>query len=250
MPNPSSNWQPLSLHLKVKYEQGYRYLDRCGEFMTRAENEFGFLCEDATPTGAKMEQPEDGINLQVDANVLVMQQQLFDGNVAPFLEAANSMSSLVQELFEPSGISSSGVAAKYSCGFATEEKVYRASLQNRSELIDDLADSLGLNPLHQSLSFTFSSGSYVLQVNRKPIAFSTARSGSLQTYGFGSTEAERRRIDRRNKRIASLNPPSGYALLLEVDLKERNPPMDGLPTQFATLRKYLAELTNPTRLSL
>ena len=59
-------WQTFSLHFKQTYEGGYRYLDRCGEFMIEAVERLDFIPGDIKPTGAKLEIPEKGIVANVD----------------------------------------------------------------------------------------------------------------------------------------------------------------------------------------
>jgi len=72
----SMAWQTLSLHFKQTYEGGYRYLDKCGEFMIAASDKLKFIPGDAKPTGAKMEIPEYGVNMACDANSLAVSQEL------------------------------------------------------------------------------------------------------------------------------------------------------------------------------
>ena len=50
-------WQTFSLHFKQTYEGGYRYLDRCGEFISEAVERLDFIPEDAKPTAAKLRTP-------------------------------------------------------------------------------------------------------------------------------------------------------------------------------------------------
>jgi hypothetical protein len=51
-------WKTLSLHFKQTYDGGYRYLDKCGEFMLAAAEALNVIPGDIKPSGAKMEIPE------------------------------------------------------------------------------------------------------------------------------------------------------------------------------------------------
>lgn len=61
-----AGWKPQDVHFKQRYEDGYRYLDRCGEFLLAAEKEYGFVCSEVVPAGARIEIPEHGISASVD----------------------------------------------------------------------------------------------------------------------------------------------------------------------------------------
>lgn len=235
----SKEWQPLSFHFRHKYEQGYRYLDHCGEFMVRAELERGFVAGDARPTGAKMNHPDDGTHLELDVNGLTMRQEspLDDGN--EFLENVVGISQLASELVEPNHIYYSGFAAKHIMMFSSEAEVFAASLRFGLPYYDQLADSLGMSPHMQELTYDFSAGSYELQVALKSVAFNSVKRDGRRNYGFRSTENQRRNVDRWNALEDSRNTPHGYALMLEADLREQNPPEGALSQQFGALQKYI-----------
>jgi hypothetical protein len=242
-------WQPLSFHFRHKYEQGYRYLDTCGEFMVRAELEFGFVAGDAQPTGAKMDHPDKGIHLELDVNGLTIRQETppDDGNT--FLESTVGVSKLASELVLPNCIYYSGFAAKHVMLFSSEAEVFAASLRFGVPFFDQLADSLGMTPNMQEFTYDFTSGSYEFQVALKPVTFNSVKRDVRRTYGFRSTENQRRNIDRFNALEDSRNPPHGYALMLETDLREQNPPENALPQQFVALQKYIELLKSHFKLT-
>ena len=235
----SKDWQPLSFHFRHKYEQGYRYLDTCGEFMVRAELELGFVAGDAQPTGAKMDHPDHGTHLELDVNGLSIRQESPRDNGATFLESTVGVSKLANELVLPNRIYYSGFAAKHVLLFSSEAEVFVASLRFGMPYYNQLADSLGMSPHMQEFTCDFTSGSYELQVALKPVSFNSVKRDVRRTYGFRSTENQRRNVDRWNALEDARNPPHGYALMLEIDLREQNPPEDSLPQQFAALQKYI-----------
>lgn len=244
----SKNWRPLSLHFRHKYEQGYRYLDTCGAFMVRAELEFGFVAGDAHPTGAKMDNPDHGTHLELDVNGLTLRQEYPRDEGQAFLECAVGVSQLAQDLILPNKIYYSGFAAKQIREFSCEAEVQAASLRFGSPLCDQLADSLGMTPQRQELGYAFTSGSYELGVSIKPVAFSSVKGDVQRGYGFRPTDTHRRNVDRWNEFEKSKNPLNGYALMLEVDLQEQNPPEGALSQQFAELQNYIELLKSHFRL--
>ena len=52
------SWQTLSFHFKQVYEEGYRYLDKCGEFMVRAVDQMDFVPGEIQITSAQLQKPE------------------------------------------------------------------------------------------------------------------------------------------------------------------------------------------------
>lgn len=245
----SKEWQPLSFHFRHKYEQGYRYLDSCGEFMVRAELEFGFVAGDAQPTGAKMDHPDHGTHLELDVNGLTIRQESPPDDGTAFLESTVGISKLASKLVHPNRIYYSGFAAKHIVLFSSEAEVFAASLQFGMPYYDRLADSLGMTPHMQELTHDFTSGSYIFQVALKPVAFNSAKRNVRRCYGFGSTESQRRNVDRWNASEDSKNQPHGYALMLEADLREQDPPENALPQQFAALQKYIEILKSHFKLT-
>lgn len=238
----TKEWQPLSLHFRHKYEQGYRYLDHCGEFMARAESEFGFIAGDAQPTGAKMDQPDYGMHLELDVNGLTIRQESPSDAGSAFLGCTMDISKLASDLVRPGRIYYSGFAAKHAMLFATEAEVFAASLRFGAPYYQELGDALGMTPSMQELTYDFTSGSYDFHIAMKSVAFNGVKRDIKRNYGFRSTENQRRNVDRWNAREDAKNPPHGYALMLEADLREQNPPENGLPQQFAALQKYIENL--------
>lgn len=107
---------------------------------------------------------------------------------------------------------------------------------------DVLGDKLGMTPKHQALSYLLESGSYNLQVDFLPISFNSVKKEIARNPGFHSTDSQRRRAERLNALEESRVRPGGFGLGLNADLREWNPPQDGLEAQFAELRKQLVVL--------
>lgn len=217
--------------------------------MVRAELEFGFVAGDAQPTGAKMDHPDHGIHLELDVNGLIVRQETPPDNGNSFLESILAISNLASELVLPNRIYYSGFAAKHVMLFSSEAEVFAASLRFGMPYYDQLADSLGMTPHMQELTYDFTAGSYEFRIVLKPVSFNSVRRDVRRTYPFGSTANQRRNVDRWNALEDSRNPPQGYALMLEADLREQNPPEGALPQQFAALQKYIEVLKSNFKLT-
>lgn len=235
-------WRFLALHFQQKYERGYRYLDSCGEFMVRAEKELGFISGEAQPKGAKLDHPSTGVHLEVDTLGFTMSQELPDDVGGRFCEQVIQVSRLVEELFAPETIFYNGFLAKRIREFPTEDQAFAATLKLTEDGGCSLGDVLGLTPFHQALKYAFKAGSFEYQVDCKPIAFTSVVRGRKRNYGFGASERDRRIVDEWNEYQSSLETPDAYALSLEADLRERNPPVDrDLRMQFERLLVYLSQ---------
>ena len=205
----------------------------------QAELEYGFVAADAQPTGAKMDHPDHGARLELDAKGLTMRQENPQDAGRAFLESAVGIAALANKLIQPHQIYYSGFAAKYVMPFPSEQDVFAATLKFGLPYYNELADGLGMTPSMQELTYDFTSGSYDLQVTLKPVAFNAVRSDVRRSYGFRSTENHRRNIDRWNAYEDARTSPQGYALMLEADLRENNPPEGALNQQFEALEKYI-----------
>lgn len=235
-------WNLLSLHFRHQYERGYRYLDRCGEFMVAMEERFDFIYREALPTGAKMNQPDFGLTLDLDVNGLLMSQELPLDEGERFLEHVLGAAELAAEFVQPGAIFYAGFAAKHFHQCGTEDEALAASLGFHPAGAEALADKLGMTPKTQTVSYLLETGSYDLQVELLPISFNSVKREIARNPGYHATKSQRRRAERQNARDESRNNPAGFALGLNADLREWNPPQGGLEAQFAELRKQLVVL--------
>ena len=120
-------WQPFSFHFKQVYNEGYRYLDRCGEFMIRAMNTLDLIPGEIQVVGAKLGKPEIGIKAAIDSNELsILQESPGDGK--EFFGVCEGLSALAIELFEPHGVWSNGFAYKAYWPFTSPEAALKGSL--------------------------------------------------------------------------------------------------------------------------
>jgi hypothetical protein len=230
-------WKTLSLHFRQTYQGGYRYLDRCGEFMLAAEEKMDFIAGEAKPIGAKMEIPEQGLNLTCDANFLTLTQELptVDNNF--FVNVCKGSAQLALEYFKPKSILKNGFAIKEYWPFSTVQELLAASLKLGEGYQNEIGKVVGMVPEQKKLDFTFVSGSKEFHLVVQPVTFDHNRL-TKQNAGSQINRVEKNRIDRRNKFADRINQDFvvSHALILELDLMENDPPAD------VSLEKHFEEL--------
>lgn len=169
----ANSWNILNLHFKLIFGGGYRYLDRCGEFMIRAERELEFLPAEAQPKGATMTIPEKSINLALDSSAVALQQhQPTADETGEFRDLCEAVSKLAMEIFEPTNTQRTGIACTSVRSFSSDEAVLKASravvAANGSTPISEWIDM----PLSQvELNERYRSGSRELVVRTQPVTF-------------------------------------------------------------------------------
>ena len=99
--SPRVNWQPYTLRFRQTFEQGYRYLDHCGEFMIAASRELKFFASEVKVSGAKLVIPEEGIQASVDAHSLDLRQEAPLKDFAAFSKVERRFRRACGEAFRP-----------------------------------------------------------------------------------------------------------------------------------------------------
>lgn len=229
-------WRQFSFHYKQVYEGGYRYLDRCGEFIVSAEEQLGFMPEDINVSGAKLIIPEYGISAVADTVQLgIIQEFVSDDNGERFIDVCTRLSALFSKCFSPKRVESNGFASKCFWSFPSIESLRAKSLTIGDNSHIELGKLLGMLPLQKKMDFHYSSGSYDFHVNIQPITFNNI---TVQKYNAGpfSTESQKKRVERLNAKNARVDTALSHAIMMELDLREFNPPKDSLQQHFSELK--------------
>lgn len=235
------DWKPYSLHFKQNYEGGYRYLDKCGEFMLQAEKSSGFIPVETKPTGARMQVPEQGILASVDSQelTLIQEQPTDDGKL--FLKVSMTLAGLVTSCFAPTVVVRNGFASKLCHSMKSPDAALKASLGFGVEHQNVLSKTVGMAASHKNIDYTFSAGSFELHVLLRPVTFEQV---AIQKWnpGFRASATQRQNIARLNQRTERMSKDFGYALMLELDLMEFDPPENSLEKHFKELKTKEAAL--------
>jgi hypothetical protein len=215
-------WQTFSFHFKQVYEEGYRYLDKCGEFMVHAVEKMDFVPGEIQITSAQLEKPEVGIKAAVNSSDLtVAQEQPSDGK--DFFGACDGLAKLATELFRPRRVWSNGFMCRIYWPFNSPEAALRASLAVGDEYQVTLERTFGMKASHKGLDYHFAAGSYELRVNIQPVTFNRVTVARFNPQ-FRSSPEQRKRIERLNKQAERLKAGAAHVLMLDLDLIEYEPP--------------------------
>lgn len=104
------SFEKYSMHVRVDYRGGLRYLDSCGLFMVRAIDELGMMPDgNPNPQAGKMVIPEEGVSLEVNTEKLHLSQEA-PVQVESISKYAEFLTNLYGDLFQPIGIDRIGVA--------------------------------------------------------------------------------------------------------------------------------------------
>jgi hypothetical protein len=230
------NWEPFSLHFKQVYDGGYRYLDHCGELMVVAEEKLNLLSDEVNPTGCKMSLPESGIGVVLGTTELTVTQEFYRDDGAEFVELCQSMADLVWNSFRPRHVESNGFASKAYCPFTTSEGAMAASLRLSNEEPVDLSRVVDMPARQRNIDSYFEAGSLDLHLQIHPVTFQSM-TVQRHTAPPKATEAQKRRIERLNKKADRLNTSLRHGIMMELDLIEANPPTVPLVAHYELLRQ-------------
>jgi hypothetical protein len=229
------SWRPFSLHFREIYELGFRYLDRCGEFMVHASEELDLISAEIKVSGATLELPEHGIKIAVDSQELVATQEDPTDDNEIFITTCERIKELVNQYFAPKRITSVGWASKTFWACPSPEAALKATLKLGGGFQSELEKVFNMPASHKRLDYSFASGSYDLHLVLEPVTFERV-SRAYFNPAFRATDEQRRRIERFNRKAERMHRPPGHAVMMELNLVENNPP------ESAPIRKHFDEL--------
>src|SRR5437667_6436659 len=228
------SWQTFSLHFKQTYEGGYRYLDRCGEFMLEAVERLDFIPGEIKPTGARLEIPEKGIVATVDTQELTLRQDLPEDDGTLFFNTSEQLAGIAVKHFAPKQIQKNGFANKLYWRMPSSEAALKASLVLGDKFHLELGNLIGMVPTRKGWDCYFNSGSIDCHVVVQPVTFEKV-TVHKHTADFQASRLQRRRVERLNLNTQRFQGDFSHALMLELDLVEFDPPEQSLPKHFADL---------------
>ena len=234
-------WKTLSLHFKQTYEGGYRYLDKCGEFMLAATERMNFITSEAKPTGAKMEIPEQGVHAGCDCLSLSVTQELPVDDGTYFLDLCKGLVELAMSHFVPKSVFKNGFLWKSYTPYAKASDMLAASLKYGGTFHEELAKAVGMVPENKNLDYFFVSGSKDLHVVLQPVTFERLNL-PRRNVDARATKDQKSRVDRFNEFAERVGGTLSHGLVLDVDLMENDPP------KASSLDKHFEELRQKTNL--
>jgi hypothetical protein len=214
-------WQTYLLRFNQQTPDGYRYLDKCGEFMLAAVEKFDLLPSQPTVTGCDLSLPEEGLRITANPNVLEVIQEN-PGDVDTFLKVSLGMAELMRTHFGPLTLDSTCFEMKLQVPMASEEAAGEAMLKLKSEQLAGLSKTMDMVAESQRIDYTFASGSQRLRLVVQPVAYEAIR---LHRHNpvLMATDSQKRRAQRLTK-LADRTPTiPPCAIFMEIALMEYHP---------------------------
>lgn len=216
-------WQTHSLRFRQVFLDGFRYLDRCGEFVLAAVDKFELLPAETKPTGASLSLPEEGLRATIDTIALeVVQEQPVDE--ALFLKIVLGLAALSQEKFGPLHVENSLFETKLFFAVRNAADVERYSLRVPGYDQHERAKAFGMNAAHQNIQTEFISGSKRLHIGVVPTTFEKINLQRINPL-LASTASQIKRAKRVTAQADRVPKYDPYAIFLEVALSEMEPPL-------------------------
>ena len=229
------DWQPLNLYFRQTYDGGYRYLDRCGEFMLSANEQLDCVPEETKPTGAQMQIPEKATKINVDAVDLWVAQELPNMAGTFFADTVKTLSDLYHKHFNPSAVIRDGFAIRFYCPFQSEDSMLQVGRALGDSFNNSLARHIGMKSDYKKLDYYFVSGMKEFRVYIEPATFEK-QNFPVQNPGFRALRKQKEYIERQNQLASKVDMKAPHAMTMLLDLKEHEPPA------VKTLRNHYEDL--------
>lgn len=216
------DWQPYTLRFHQEFPDGYRYLDKAGEFMLAAVDAHDVLPGEIKPTGAQLTLPEKGIRATIDTAMLEVTQEM-PIEEQSFFDLCVGLGSLAQKHFGPLRLERNLFELKLLVPMSTDTQAEQAMLKLRGDECESLSKKFDMVPQSRRLDTTFKSGSQRLTVTVYPIAFEAVRV-HRHNPTIAATVSQSRRARRLTASADRMPSYAPYAVFLEVTLVEQEPP--------------------------
>ena len=231
------SWTHFARRYVLQFEGGYRYLDHCGEFMAEAEEALDLIpSEDAKPTGARLEKPEAGITVTLDANQLAAVQEFGGEADEPFVALCEPLAALAIKHIEPRALRSQMFRLLSFMPMGSVEEAMRYVLQVGNEHQTELGRALQMTPSHKKIDYVFTSGNVDVNVVLSATTFESVTERRLAA-GVRASAWQKKRIERVNHAADRLQLPTKHVAMLEIGATEYDPPAGNLPELFGRLKK-------------
>jgi hypothetical protein len=215
-------WQTYTLHFRQLFSNGFRYLDRCGEFMIAAVETYDLMPGDAKPAGANLNLPEKGIRAEVDSVHLEVNHET-PIDTETFLKISVGLANLSQKHFGPFKIETNLFEIRMLVPMSTAAAAEEAMLTLGSFPDEPaLAKKLDMTLKTRQWHTIFESGSQRLRIAVHPIAFEAVR---IHRYNpvLEATPSQARRAKRLSAGAERIPAYAPYAVFLDVNLTEKEP---------------------------
>ena len=231
------SWQPYTLRFRQTFEEGYRYLDRCGEFIIAASRELKFITADVKVSGARLVIPEEGVQANVDPQALELKQEAPFRDFAAFQSLSVAFAALAEKHFGPLMVEENLYEERWIFPMVSPQQALKSTLKLPVDPDNELGRALEMVPEQKHFEMIFRSGARRLQIQMQPVTFENVTVQRKNALIFASrSQAQRaRRLSQQAERLPDY---PAYALLLVAVLVEEEPPrLQALDEQFILLHQ-------------
>lgn len=230
-------WQPYTLRFRQSFEEGYRYLDHCGEFIIAASRELKFFTSEVKVTGAKLVIPEEGIQASVDAQSLEVRQEAPIQDFAAFQKLSFAFAALAEKHFGPLLVEENLYEERWIFPTATPQQALKSTMKLPVDPANELGRALEMVPVQKHFNMIFRSGARRFQAQIQPVTFENVTVQRKNALIFAS-RSQFARAERFTQQAGRVPDFPAHAVLLDAVLVEEEPPgLQSLEEQFTLLHK-------------
>lgn len=212
-------WQPYTLRFRQTFEEGYRYLDHCGEFIIAASRELKFFPSDVKVSGVKLVIPEEGIQANVDAQSLEVRQEAPLNDFDAFQKLSAAFAALAQKHFGLLLVEENLYEERWIFPVASPQQALKSTMKLPVDPVNELGRALDMVPEQKHFDMMFRSGARRFQVQIQPVTFEnvTVQRKNALIFASRSQTEKARRFTQQAGRVPDY---PAHALLLDAVLVE------------------------------
>jgi hypothetical protein len=216
-----TTFQDLQIQFEQRFDGGYRFFDKCGEFVSALREELGFMLLNVNLTGCDLESPDTSLRLRASAD------QLFVVSTEPekqneFVRVADFASKTAIELFSPFVVEYNQLSLSSLQQAPSLQASFSRSINLLPTPIQDLSRELNLPALNQDFTLSFESGTLRVHVRMQPAVRNVSVS-ERRLPVLGLTKAQSAHLLRREKKLSGKVETPSYGVSLDISVVESKP---------------------------
>jgi hypothetical protein len=162
-----TQFKDVQIQFEQRFDGGYRFFDKSGEFVTALREEFGFMLLSVNLTGRDMESPDTSLRLHISADrLLVVSMEPEKQN--DLVRVVDFASKMAIQLFLPFVVEYNQLALSSLEQTPSLQASFSRSIELLPTTIQDLSKLLNLPALNQDFTLSFESGTLRVHVRVQP----------------------------------------------------------------------------------
>jgi hypothetical protein len=216
-----TTFKDLQIQFEQRFDGGYRFFDKCGEFVSAVREELGFMLLNINLTGCDLESPDTSLRLRASADQLVVVSTEPEKQ-NEFVRVADFASKRAIELFSPFVVEYNHLTLSALQQTQSLQASFSRSITLLPTPIQDLSEQLNLPALNQDFTLSFESGTLRVHVRMQPAVRNVSvAERRLPVLGLPKAQAEH--LIRREKRLSAKVETPFYGVSLDISVVESEP---------------------------